>query len=59
MNDAAFPTPAFDNAPRRSFERLLRKLLRYPRQPAVVLVNSYAWMIDKGRCGRGARRRCS
>ncbi len=25
----------------RSFERLLRKLLKYPRQPAVLLLNTF------------------
>lgn len=33
----------FDNAVRRPFERLLRKLLQFPNQPAVILLNAYAW----------------
>jgi hypothetical protein len=37
-------TPLQLTSPERaSFERLLRKLLRYPKQPAVVLLNSVKW----------------
>ena len=28
---------------RRPFERLIRKLLQYPRRPAVVLMHAYRW----------------
>jgi hypothetical protein len=28
---------------RKSFERLIRKLLQMPSRPAVVLLNTYAW----------------
>lgn len=34
----------FDNEYRRAYERLLRKLLNYPKHPAVVLMHSYNWM---------------
>lgn len=30
----------FDNAIRRAFERLIRKLLNYPNKPAVILMNA-------------------
>ena len=43
MNDWHSPKPAFQNNLRRSFERLLRKLLNYPNFPAVVLVHAYIW----------------
>ncbi|KAJ9522489.1 hypothetical protein QJQ45_008221 [Haematococcus lacustris] len=33
----------FDNSVRRPFERLLRHLLSYPNQPAVILLNAYSW----------------
>jgi hypothetical protein len=38
-----------DSEKRRCFERLLRKLLKYPRQPAVVLLNTYAYIRQQGR----------
>ncbi|KAG1678961.1 hypothetical protein FOA52_013024 [Chlamydomonas sp. UWO 241] len=31
------------NSMRRPYERLLRKLLSYPRNPAVVLIHSFVW----------------
>ncbi len=31
----------------RAFERLLRKLLNYPRQPAVLLLNTFAIRTTK------------
>jgi hypothetical protein len=34
-----------DSEVRRSFERLLRKLLSFPSQPAVVLLNSYPYRV--------------
>jgi hypothetical protein len=36
---------------RRSFERLLRKLLQYPNNPAVVLLHSFRWTHPQ--VGRG------
>ncbi|KAJ9512320.1 hypothetical protein QJQ45_012903 [Haematococcus lacustris] len=41
VNDQAVALPVFDNAMRRPYERLLRKLLKYPNRPAVVLVHTY------------------
>eukprot|EP00798_Chlamydomonas_sp_ICE-L_P000444 gene444-1844_t len=32
-----------DNQVRRPFERLIRKLLNYPRRPAVLLLHAYTW----------------
>jgi hypothetical protein len=41
---APLQTPLPMTSPERAaFERLLRKLLRYPRRPAVVLLNSVKW----------------
>ncbi|GAX81637.1 hypothetical protein CEUSTIGMA_g9065.t1 [Chlamydomonas eustigma] len=44
VNDWHLPGgPPFQNEMRRSFERLLRKILTYPHKPAVILVHSYIW----------------
>eukprot|EP00798_Chlamydomonas_sp_ICE-L_P021436 gene21436-28402_t len=45
VNDPEWPNPGppMNNPCRRSFERLLRKLLNYPRRPAVVLMHSFIW----------------
>uniref|UniRef100_A0A7S0S1A6 SGNH hydrolase-type esterase domain-containing protein n=1 Tax=Chlamydomonas leiostraca TaxID=1034604 RepID=A0A7S0S1A6_9CHLO len=43
VNDWHNPTPAFQNNVRRPFERLLRKLLNYPKRPAVVMMHQYIW----------------
>jgi hypothetical protein len=32
---------------RRSFERLVRKMLHLPSQPAVVLLNTFPYMRNK------------
>ena len=37
--------PPFQNNIRRAFERLLRKIMRYPNKPAVVLLNAYIWFL--------------
>ncbi|KAG1660750.1 hypothetical protein FOA52_010624 [Chlamydomonas sp. UWO 241] len=44
VNDEAHPMPLFNNDMRRAYERLIRKLLSYPNQPAVVLLHTYTWM---------------
>ena len=38
------PGMEFEGDQRKGFERLLRKLLNYPKKPAVILVNSFAYM---------------
>ena len=43
VNDPESPMPAFENDVRRPFERLLRKLLKFPNRPAVVLMHAYVW----------------
>ena len=43
MNDWHSPVPTFQNNIRRLFERLLRKVLNYPKKPAVVLLHAYVW----------------
>ncbi|GFH13751.1 SGNH_hydro domain-containing protein [Haematococcus lacustris] len=47
VNDQAVALPVFDNAMRRPYERLLRKLLKYPNRPAVVLVHTYVHSMAK------------
>ncbi len=46
VND--LPCHPFDSDQRMGFERLLRKVLNYPKRPAVVLVNTYQWFNVKG-----------
>jgi hypothetical protein len=38
------PGVDFEGDQRKGFERLLRKLLNYPKKPAVILVNSFAYL---------------
>jgi len=33
---------------RRTYERLLRRILSQPSQPALALVNHYAWLLAAG-----------
>lgn len=44
VNDDCEAMPILDNAVRRPYERLLRKLLLLPSRPAVVLLHAYAWL---------------
>ena len=37
------PRPTLRSQVRRPFERLIRKLLLYPRRPAVILIHAYRW----------------
>ncbi|KAL4854370.1 hypothetical protein ACK3TF_004888 [Chlorella vulgaris] len=41
-------TAEFDSLERREYEQLLRRVLRLPGQPAVVLLHSYAWLLAAG-----------
>ena len=43
MNDQGHTDPPFQAEIRRGFERLLRKLLAFPRSPAVVLLHHFSW----------------
>ncbi|KAG2447186.1 hypothetical protein HYH02_007929 [Chlamydomonas schloesseri] len=43
VNDEEMPMPHMNNGVRRPFERLIRKVLQYPRRPAVVLMHAYRW----------------
>lgn len=43
VNDPQAPNPPFQNDMRRGMERLLRRLLTYPRRPAVILMHAYMW----------------
>ena len=43
VNDPQAPMPHFTNDMRRGMERLLRRLLTYPKRPAVVLMHAYMW----------------
>lgn len=48
VNDPAhLPPPPFANDHRAAYERLLRKLLQYPRRPAVVLLHAYSYLMVK------------
>ncbi|GLI65300.1 hypothetical protein VaNZ11_008793 [Volvox africanus] len=46
INDPPFLEPQMINEPRKSFEQLVRKLLRLPRRPAVVLLNLFRWFSE-------------
>ncbi|GIL56585.1 hypothetical protein Vafri_11927 [Volvox africanus] len=46
INDPPFLVPQMINEPRKSFEQLIRKLLRLPRRPAVVLLNLFRWFSE-------------
>ncbi|KAG2429693.1 hypothetical protein HYH02_013951 [Chlamydomonas schloesseri] len=46
INDEEMPLPHMNNGVRRPYERLIRKLLQYPRRPAVVLLHAYRWFGD-------------
>jgi hypothetical protein len=51
-----------DSEVRRSFERLLRKLLSFPGQPAVMLLNSYPYRVAASKwvaAGAWLLRRCA
>ncbi len=49
VNDRYAPSKDWQDEERRAFERLVRKLLRLPRSPAVVLVNMFAFQSTGGR----------
>ncbi|KAG1666906.1 hypothetical protein FOA52_005966 [Chlamydomonas sp. UWO 241] len=51
VNDDYTAVPPMDNKVRRPFERLLRTLLNYPRQPAVVMIHAFAWHRVAGPSG--------
>ena len=61
VNDWHNLHPLFENSMRRAYERLLRKLLKYPNGPAVVLVHSYCWLrvSQASEHGRQQRLRCA
>ncbi|KAG2493702.1 hypothetical protein HYH03_008216 [Edaphochlamys debaryana] len=46
INDEEMPMPHMNNQVRRPYERLIRKLLNYPRRPAVILLHAYRWFGD-------------
>ncbi|KAG2493701.1 hypothetical protein HYH03_008215 [Edaphochlamys debaryana] len=46
INDEEMPMPHMNNKVRRPYERLIRKLLNYPRRPAVILLHAYRWFGD-------------
>ncbi|KAG2493704.1 hypothetical protein HYH03_008218 [Edaphochlamys debaryana] len=43
VSDEEMPMPHMNNQVRRPYERLIRKLLNYPRRPAVILMHAYRW----------------
>ncbi|GIL59876.1 hypothetical protein Vafri_14684 [Volvox africanus] len=43
VNDEEMPMPHMNNQIRRPYERLLRKLLGYPKRPAVILMHAFRW----------------
>lgn len=49
------PNLPYTSPNRRSYESLLRKLLRMPRSPAVIVLHHYGWYH---RWARWARRAC-
>ncbi|PNH03065.1 hypothetical protein TSOC_010906 [Tetrabaena socialis] len=56
VNDSPTPSPDFLDPDRRAFERLLRKVLRLPSRPAVLLVNMFALQAARGRYWHSAER---
>ncbi|KAG2488702.1 hypothetical protein HYH03_012702 [Edaphochlamys debaryana] len=59
INDGQVAYPVMNNEVRRAYERLIRKLLRYPRRPAVVLFHTFRWfwsLSEQGRFYSGADR---
>ena len=51
-NDAEGGRGEFKDLPlRRTFERLLRKLMQYPHRPAVLMIQAFPWV--RGREGGG------
>lgn len=43
-----FPSAPYPDPTRRGFEQLLRKLLRLPSSPAVVVLHHFAWYYSYG-----------
>lgn len=41
INDEEMPMPHMNNRMRRPFEKLIRKLLKYPNSPAVIIYSAY------------------
>ncbi|GFR51316.1 hypothetical protein Agub_g13681 [Astrephomene gubernaculifera] len=56
VNDSPAPSAMFWDPSRRAFERLLRKLQRLPSQPAVLLVNMFAYTAAHGKYWHSAER---
>ncbi|GIL54431.1 hypothetical protein Vafri_9966 [Volvox africanus] len=43
ISDEEMPMPHMNNQIRRPYERLLRKLLSYPKRPAVIQMHAFRW----------------
>eukprot|EP00798_Chlamydomonas_sp_ICE-L_P032694 gene32694-17150_t len=58
VNDPHEADPNFETSKRRAIERLIRKLLQMPKQPAVIMVNMFAYckIIPCGRFFSNAER---
>lgn len=48
-NDAWEAMRSLNTEARRSFERMLRKLLTFPNKPAVLLLNAFAYRVAQAK----------
>ena len=57
FQDAGWSLGNWDNHSRRAIERLLRKLLQFPKRPAVIMLGSFPHLIRDIGCVESIRER--